>query len=427
MREYIKLYCINKQLIYRERGENMSYLNFTFQQKTEIIFGRGCSSEIGQLIKSYGVKKILLTLGSKSAKETGLLDKIVHQLKKEEIDYYIYDGCPSNPRNTWIDDGAKIFMEENCDFILAIGGGSVIDASKGIAMLAYNPHDDGIWHYVSGKGSFKREGKPVGVILTVAATGSETNGSFVISNEETLEKLICTDESAKPIFAICDPENTYSLNRWHTACGVSDIISHILEQYLHNDNTVDVSDNMSIGVLKAVLKWGQIVIDEPNNYDARANLMWASTIAMNGILGAGHEQNWISHMLEHAVSAIYDVSHGAGLACLMPYYLIHISDEDSVGKIDRLGEELFGLVKEGESNNSNTLKRETAEEFRKYFTSLGMPTRLDELIGDEITDENINEIAEKALPWGPMKAGGYSEFTFEDAKKVLHNSRRGIL
>jgi len=396
----------------------MSYGNFEYEQKTKIVFGKGATGEVGTLAGRYGAKKVLVTTGGNSAKMSGLLDKVISSLRHEGIDFHVYSGCSPNPRKNWVDKGAEVYLDEKCDFLLAVGGGSVIDASKAIAMLASNPRENGIWHYVSGNGKFEKEGKPLGVVLTVGATGSESNGSFVISNEETMEKLICTHESANPVFSICDPENTYSLDKWQTACSISDIISHVLEQYLHSDSTVDVSDNMSIGIIKAVMKWGPVALNEPENYDARANLMWASSIAMNGILGAGHEQNWITHMLEHAVSAVFDVSHGAGLACLTPYYLEYLKPMDAPGRIEKLGRVLFGIQDDADK---------TIAEFQNFFHSIGMPTRLGELIKDGndsgigygTKEEIIDILAEKSFPWGAMAAGGYGEFGVEDAKDVF--------
>jgi len=320
-----------------------------------------------------------------------------------------------------VDEGARIYSAEGCNFILAVGGGSVIDASKAIALLVTNPARDGIWHYISGNGEFKNDAVNLAAILTLAATGSECNGTFVISNEETKEKYVGSHKSAKPVFSICDPVNTYTVSKWQTACGISDIISHVLEQYLYNDNTCDVSDGMSIGVMKAVVKWGPVALQQPDNYDARANLMWASTIGLNGILGTGHNSNWVVHMLEHALSAVFDVAHGAGLACLTPYYMSYISAEDTAGKIDRLGIELFGI--DGSVKN---IKGETIKKLSEFFKSIGMPETLPELINAPVTDDLINELSEKALPWKQMNVGGYKPFTVQDAAEVFKNSTKPL-
>lgn len=399
----------------------MSYENFVYAQTTRLVFGKNSIEKLGQLALKFGAKKVLINIGGNSVRKSGILDNVVTQLKKAGIDYVLHSGCTPNPRSTWVDEGARIYSAEGCNFILAVGGGSVIDASKAIALLVTNPARDGIWHYISGNGEFKNDAVNLAAILTLAATGSECNGTFVISNEETKEKYVGSHKSAKPVFSICDPVNTYTVSKWQTACGISDIISHVLEQYLYNDNTCDVSDGMSIGVMKAVVKWGPVALQQPDNYDARANLMWASTIGLNGILGTGHNSNWVVHMLEHALSAVFDVAHGAGLACLTPYYMSYISAEDTAGKIDRLGIELFGI--DGSVKN---IKGETIKKLSEFFKSIGMPETLPELINAPVTDDLINELSEKALPWKQMNVGGYKPFTVQDAAEVFKNSTKPL-
>jgi len=392
----------------------MSYTSFTYQQLTRIVFGRNSIGKLGELAFNSRAKKVLLTIGGESVRKIGLLEQVVSQLEKAGIEYHLHSGCTPNPRSTWVDRGAALYTENCCDFIVAIGGGSVIDASKAIALLISNPNEGGIWHYMSGRGHFENDAVPMAAVLTIAATGSECNDTFVISNDTTFEKMVGSHESAKPVFSICDPGYTYSVSKWQTACGISDIISHVLEQYLYNDDTAAVSDGMCIGVLKAVMKWGPIALKYPDNYDARANLMWASTIGLNGILGAGHGGNWVAHMLEHALSALFDISHGAGLACLTPCYLSYISNQDTAGKLDRLGIDLFGIEKTDKNIKENTVK-----EFRSFFQSLGMPQALGEMVKAAITDDTINKLAEKGLPWGSMEVGGYRSFTVEDAKEIF--------
>lgn len=392
----------------------MSYTNFVYQQPTEIVFGKNGIKTLGEFAVKYGAKKVLLVTGGESVRKSGLLDQVIDRLEEAGIGYSLHPGCTPNPRSTFVDTGAAKHNKECCNFILAVGGGSVIDASKAMAMLVSNPNESGIWHYMSGKGNFDKNAVPVAAILTLAATGSECNDSFVISNDKTQEKMVGSHKSVKPVFSICDPEYTYTVGKWQTACGVSDIISHVLEQYLHNDDTTDVSDGMCVGILKAVMKWGPMALKHPDSYDARANLMWASTIGLNGILGAGHGENWVTHMLEHTLSALFDVSHGAGLACLTPHYLAFISGQDGAGKLDRLGIELFGI-----KDSDKDIKVKTVMEFSSFFQSLGMPSTLGELAKETIEDDTIRKLAEKALPWGAMEVGGYSPFTLEDAKKVF--------
>ncbi len=398
----------------------MSYSNFIYQQQTSIVFGKGSVDCMGELLEKAEAKKVMITMGGDSIRKNGVLNQVIGQLDKVGIGYCMYSGCIPNPRSTWVDGGAVVFAGEKCDFIIAVGGGSVIDASKAIAMIVTNPHKDGIWHYISGKGMFESKGIPLGTVLTLAATGSECNGNFVITNSDTGEKLVCSHNWARPIFSICDPEHTYSVNKWQTACGVVDTFSHVLEQYMNNSNTNDVSDGMCMGVLKSLIKWGPIAIAEPDNYDARANLMWASTIGLNGILGAGCEGNWVSHMLEHALSAMFDASHGAGLACIMPFYLQFISDQDTVGKLDHLGYEMFGI-----DRSDKDIKSKMVRELRGFFKSLGITTTLTELVKSSLTEEDIETMAEKALMGYTMKVGGYKPFSRENAVEVFRCALNG--
>ena len=247
----------------------------------------------------------------------------------------------------------------------------------------------------------------MGVVLTIAATGSECDASFVISNGETQDKLLFTEDSTMPRFAVCNPELTYSVSAWQTACGVSDIMSHLLEQYLYNDSTCTVSDEMMLGLMRSVAQWGPVAVREGENYDARANLMLASTLAMNGLVGAGHDQNWVTHMLEHAVSAVWsDVAHGAGMACLLPCYLKLIAEHDSVGKLSRFANSVFGA-------------EDAADALRRFYADMGLPTTLRELVGKEPTEEELSLVASKSLPWGPMQAGGYPDFTEESVAALF--------
>lgn len=400
----------------------MSYENFVYEQPTRIVFGRNSIEKLGELALEFGAEKVLINIGGNSVRKSGLLDNVITKLKNVGVEHVLHSGCMPNPRSTWVDEGAALYVSENCNFILAVGGGSVIDASKAIAMLVSNHDNNGIWHYMSGRGRFENDAANLAAILTVSATGSECNSTFVISNEETKEKLANSHKSASPAFSICDPAYTYTVNRWQTACGVSDVVSHVLEQYLYNDDTSDVSDGMSVGILKAVVKWGPIALGQPNNFDARANLMWASTIGLNGILGAGHKNNWVVHMLEHALSAMFDISHGAGLACLTPYYLSFINKEDTAGKIKRLGIELFNIDSMEKNIKDLTIKR-----FIGFFKSIGMPVTLSELLKAPVTDNLINELAEKALPWKQMDVGGYKTFTICDAAKVFKDSANSEL
>lgn len=390
----------------------MSYTEFTYDQPTQLVFGPGTELQVGQLLSRFGARKVLIALGGGSARRSGLLARITDSIDHENIQWTTYEGCRANPETGWVDEGARIYRAEQCDFLLAVGGGSVIDATKAIALLAANPGNE-LWPYLTYEKNFEAPAAPLGVVLTIAATGSECDGSFVISNGETQDKLLFTEMTTLPRFAVCNPELTCSVSAWQTACGVSDILSHLMEQYLYRDDGCTASDEMLLGLMRAVVKWGPVAVAQPTNYDARANLMLSSTIAMNGLVGMGHDQNWVTHMIEHAASAVWpQVAHGAGMACLMPCYLQIIAPHDS-GKIAHMGQQVFGIAP-----GEGAVQR-TADALRAFCTELGLPATLRELIGREPQGEELSLIAAKSLPWGPMEAGGYPAFGEAETQALL--------
>lgn len=389
----------------------MSYFEFTYSQPSKLVFGPNTETQTGQLLHGFGAKKVLITLGGGSAKRSGLLQRITDSLDAEGIAWSLYEGCRANPEAAWVDEGARFYRAEGCDFLLAVGGGSVIDATKGMALLATNPGES-IWPYLTYEMNAQQPAAPLGVVLTIAATGSECDASFVISDEN--DKLLFTEETTLPRFAVCNPELTYSVSAWQTACGVADILSHLMEQYLYCDTGCSVSDEMLLGLMKSVVLWGPVALQEPENYDARSNLMLASSLAMNGLVGAGHDQNWVTHCLEHAVSAVWpSVAHGAGMACLLPAYLKLIASQDTCGKQARMGQQVFGVAP------GKDAALQTAEALARFFKKLGLPATLQELVGEVPTEAQLQSIIAKSFPWGPMTAGGYSEFGEKEAEALL--------
>ena len=389
----------------------MSYFEFTYSQPTKLVFGPNTETQVGQLLTGFAAKKVLITLGGGSAKKSGLLQRITDSLDAEGIAWSLYEGCRANPEADWVDAGAKAYKADGCDFLLAVGGGSVIDATKAIALLATNAGEN-IWPYLNYEMNFEQPAAPLGVVLTIAATGSECDASFVISGAE--DKLLFTEDTTLPRFAVCNPELTYSVNAWQTACGVADILSHLMEQYLYCDTGCTVSDEMMLGLMKSVVLWGPVALREPENFDARSNLMLASSLAMNGLVGSGHDQNWVSHCLEHAVSAVWPrVAHGAGMACLLPAYLKLIAHQDTCSKQARMGQQLFGIAA-GEN-----AAVQTAEALEQFFISLGLPNTLQALVGEVPTQEQLQNVVAKSFPWGPMAAGGYAEFGEAEANALL--------
>ena len=381
----------------------MSYTPFSFVFPTRIIFGPGESGRCSQYVAELKPKKVFVC--TYADVRLPVLDELLTGLDLRGIPYYLHAACTANPRAEQIDAAAAFFTEAGCDMVVGVGGGSVIDTCKGVALLAKNPCPQGVWAYVSGEKQAEQGAYPIGLVVTIASTGSESNESFVVTDRLGEQKMICSHPAVRPAFSICDPTLTLTLPKKQTAMGAADIFSHVLEQYLHRTKAVDVSDNMSLGILKAVVKWAPVAVESPENLDARSNLMWASILAMSLLLGVGHEENWLCHMLEHAVSAKYNIPHGAGMAAILPAYLRFIAPQDDAGKLDSLCK-LFG---------SET----AAAGLEKFFRGLGLPVNLNEALGFTPEAEVISELAKNALPWGETPAGGYAPFTLEDAEHVL--------
>ncbi len=379
----------------------MSYKGFSFSLRTNYVFTQDAAQALKEQLGGCRPQK-LYVLASERA-----FCVAAKALKEMGQPYVLRTGCMSNPTADFVNDCAGQVRAEKCDFLLAIGGGSVIDAAKAVAILAVNPTEGGIWDYVSFSKMPEKPALPIGLIVTIPSTGSESNSSAVISNPRLGEKLIYTEDSIRPAFSITSPELTYTLPAYFSGAGTADILSHLLEQYLHNDTCVDVSDNMLLGVMKAVVKWGPVAIEQPDNYDAKANLLWASYLSMSQVLSKGHSENWISHMVEHAISAKYDLAHGAGMAIVFPAYVSMINDQDVSGRLKRLSAEVFSQP-----------GVPAAVLLRQFFAGLGMPVTLSQA-GIVLSEEDIAGCAARAIPLGAVKPDGCPPFDRESAKKLF--------
>lgn len=351
--------------------------DFTFDISTKILFGKDHLKNLAGEIKKYG-NKVLLVYGQKSIKKIGLYDQIVNIFAENSIEYFELEGIVPNPRIDKVRMGVKIAKEYKIDFILAVGGGSVIDTAKLVAAGALIENDP--WDIVIGKAKVENA-LPIGSILTLAATGSEMDTSSVITNEETSQKLGWGSEFVRPKFAIMNPEYTYTVNSYHTAAGTADIMSHTMENYFSLNDGCYLQDRFSEGVLKTCIKYGPIAIRDPENYEARANMMWANSWAINGLLDAGKSTAWSVHAMEHELSALRDITHGVGLAILTPYWLEYCLDDQTSEKIAEFGYNVFNLEK---SESTNEDAKKAIEALREFFSSIGIPTKLrDESFSEE--------------------------------------------
>lgn len=379
--------------------------NFTFHNPTKIIFGVDSTNEVGKETKNLG-NKILLVLGQGSAKKIGLYDKVIKLLKEEGISIFELEGVKPNPRVDLVRKGIQMVKENNIEGILAVGGGSVIDTAKAIA--AGVNYEGDVWDLFKYRKPIKPT-IPIGVVLTLAATGSEMNGNAVISNMETQEKLAISSPYIYPKFSILDPKNTISVPLNHTLYGIVDILSHVFEQYFDRVDDAILQDRFAEAIIKTVIETTPKLIENPENLEARAIILWCGTNALNGIIGVGKEQDWASHAIEHAISAIYDIPHGLGLAIVFPHWMKYVLDTIP-HKFANFGRNVWGI----QGSDDFELGLKAIDKLIDFYESIGIPTKLSKV---GINDEKLEEMAEKATLFGPI--GNVKKLHKEDVYKIL--------
>lgn len=387
-------------------------LNFNYSIPTKIFFGEGQIEVLSEQIKNYG-SKVLLTYGGGSIKKNGIYDEVTKILKESNIEFWELSGIEPNPRIESVRKGIKISRENNIDFILAIGGGSTIDCSKAIAAGYY--YDGEPWDLVIGKGKIKKS-LPLGTILTISATGSEMNSGAVISNLKTKQKLGFGHPSMAPKFSILDPTYTFTLPKEQTAAGVADIMSHTFENYFTNLDGAYLQDRMAESILKTCINYGKIAIDQPENYDARANLMWASSLAINGLISYGKNAVWSTHPMEHELSAYYDLTHGIGLAILTPPWMEHVLDDERVDKFVEYGVNVWDIDRD---KDKYTIANEAIDKTREFFIYLGIPMSLKEV---GIGEENLENMAKGAIENKGGLVGNFKPLDYEDVLTIYKNA-----
>ncbi len=364
-------------------------LNFQFYNPARIIFGRGEEENVGKYIADYGVKKVLLHYGKNSIKKTGLYDRIVKSLEENNIEFIELGGVCPNPVLSLVRKGIEICVNENVDFILAVGGGSVIDSAKAISVGAKT--DEDIWEFFMDKKKVIYETVPIGTVLTIAATGSESSTSTVITNEENLFKRSISSSKYIPKFSILNPELTFTLPAYQTACGCSDILSHLFERYFTQIENVDFTDRLLEAAMKTIIINASAAIEKPKDYNVRAEIMWVGTLAHNGLLNTGRIGDWASHHIEHELSALYNLTHGAGLSIVTPAWMKYVYKENP-DKFIQLAHRVFDI--DFAYNEKEKTIVSMIEKLESWYKSLGLPTRLCEV---GIDDSRFSEMAEKCL------------------------------
>ena len=382
--------------------------DFQFYSPTEFIFGRNTEAQVGAAVRKHGGTRVLLHYGGQSAVRSGLLVRVKDSLAAAGIAYVELGGVKPNPRDTLVYEGISLCRREGVDFLLAVGGGSVIDSAKAIAIGV--PYEGDFWDFYSGKSP--AAALPVGTVLTIAAAGSEGSGDSVITKEDGGLKRGTGSDLLRPKFSILDPALTCTLPPYQTACGATDIMAHVFERYFTNTEEVEITDRLCEGVLLTMVRETPRVIADPENYDARANIMWAGTVAHTNIVGVGREQDWNSHGIEHELSALYDCAHGAGLAVIMPAWMEFVCTRRDPMRFAQAAVRVWGCQMDF-AHPENTAMEGIAC-FRRFLHRIGMPVNFAELGARE---EDIPALVEK-FGIGTGRTGGYYWLSAEDVTEI---------
>ena len=389
--------------------------DFDFYSPTYFVFGRDREAEAGTYVKKFGGSRVLVLYGGQSAKRSGLLDRVRASLNGAGLHTAELGGVKPNPRRGLVYEGIDLCRKEGIDFLLAVGGGSVIDTAKAIAIGV--PYEGDFWDFFSGK--VPEKALPVGTVLTIAASGSEGSPDSIITNEKTLDKNSAEADCLRPCFSILDPALTESLPPYQTACGVTDIMAHAFERYFTNTEDVEVTDRLLEGVLLTMLHEGPRVMADPHDYGARANIMWAGMVCHNDMMGVGRKQDWNSHHLEHVLSALYDCAHGAGLAVIMPAWMRYCADHHDGLRMAQMAVRVFGCQMDFADPRRTALEGIAA--FRAFLKSIGMPLTFAEIGADPADIPKLVEMNHV----GNGVTGGYVGLT-SDAIREIYEIAAGL-
>jgi hypothetical protein len=380
--------------------------NFTFYSPTRILFGKGQIENLGEQVKQYG-SRVLLVYGKGSIKKNGIYDTVVAQLNAHDITFVELTGVDPNPRITTVQAGADLCRQHGLDFVLAVGGGSAIDCAKGIAAAALYAGDP--WDFWAYKTKI-RQALPIGAVLTLSATGSEMNSNTVVTNESTGQKHGAGADVLIPKLSILDPTYSATVPPDQTAAGVADILTHVYEFYFSTSTSAYLQDTMAEAVMKTCIKYGPVAYAEPENYEARANLMWASSMALNGTVSMGKKFDGFNHNVEHAISAIYDLTHGVGLAILAPHWMDYVLDEETVHRFVLFARNVWNV----DGQDDLEVAQMGIQKTRDFYRALGLPGQLSEV---GIGNERFDEIVDKSMFRETL--GVFKKLTREDVKNIL--------
>lgn len=393
--------------------------NFNYYAPTQVAFGRNTENQVAELVKKYGGSKVLIHYGGQSAIRSGLLAKVEQILTEAGIAYVKLRGVKPNPRLSLVRKGIELCKEENVDFLLAVGGGSVIDSCKAISSGRFYQGD--VWTLYEHK-DHATQYLPIGCILTIPAAGSEMSNGSVITNDEVeswLKKDYCVDEF-RCKFAIMNPELTFTLPAWQTACGITDMMMHTMERYFSKDDDMETTDAIAEAILRTCIKEGPLALANPTDYTCRANIMWAGTLAHNDLTGCGTTGDWATHNIEHELSGLFDVSHGAGLAAVWGSWARYTRNEN-LPRFARFAHNVMGI----DTTNMSDMEASEAgiKAMEQFFRSIGMPTDIHTLVGKDITDAEIEEMAQKCTNGDTTTIGGLKILHAADIVKIYQMAK----
>lgn len=388
--------------------------DFNYCAPTRVIFGKNTELEVGKALKNAGATRVLMQYGGGSIKKSGLYDRVVKAIRDEGIELFELGGVQPNPHLSLVRKAIEIVREQKIDYLLAVGGGSAIDSTKATAVGAV--YDGDVWDFYCGK-AVPKKAMPVGVVLTIPAAGSEGSNSSVITNEDGWIKRGLGCDLTRPAFAIYNPELTYSLPAYQTAAGATDIMAHIMERYFTNEPDVDMTDRLCESVLKTIIRQAPVAVKEPDNYVARAEMMWASTVAHNDFLSCFRVGDWSSHQLSHELSGMYDATHGAALAVAFPAWMTYVYKHD-VQRFCRFAVEVMGVEMDFFHPEETALKGIAA--LRTFFKSIGMPTTLSEL---GVPEDKLDVLADKVKRGADGTTGQFVKLTRDDCLKIYQLMR----
>lgn len=384
--------------------------NAVYYNPTKVLFGKGAETYVGRELAKH-TDRVLLHYGGGSAERSGLLSRIRKSLDEGGLQYFELGGVQSNPRLSLVYEGIRICREEGVGLVLAVGGGSVIDSAKAIAVGTPNSED--VWEYfVTDKRT--KTALPVATVLTLPGAGSESSMGMVITNDETNEKMAYDDDIARPIISFLNPELTYTIPPYHAAAGIIDAFTHVMERYFSKSRYVDVTDRLCEGVMRSMIKYGRRVLAEPENYDVRAEVMWACKMAHDGTLGIGRVEDWSSHMIEHELSARYDVSHGAGLAVVYPAWITYVYKND-IDRFAQFAMRVFDV--EYNFDDPEETVHKGIRRLKAFFAAMGMPASMQELCG--MRREESADVGREAAEHAGGGMGSLMHLDAADIAKIL--------